>query len=242
MPSLLIRFFLPFLRTRIPIESTKNAPLCIEEGSIWGRRVVSSEAFQSGTYPEGMWKKTFRNVALERLRPDSILVLGSGAGSILWIVQNIARKKFLNFDSTAIEWDPVMTRIGRVLYGDDFSKKLFSLKNFLEEFNKKENLSEYACGTIRVLARDAFEYVQESHEPFDLIVIDLFEGFSISESAFTKEFAESVYSRLSKKGTIVLNAFASADILEEVWSRAGWTSTRVQYQKNTVLIFSQRVV
>ena len=242
MPARPVRFFLPFLCTRIPIESAKNAPLCIEEGSIWGRRVVSGEAFQSGTYPEGMWKKTFQNISVERLRPDSILVLGSGAGSILWILQDIARKKSLNFDITAIEWDPVMTRIGRVLYGDDFSKKLFSLKSFLEEFNKKENLSEYTCGTIRVLARDASEYVQETHGLFDLIVIDLFQQFSISSFAFTKEFAESVYSRLSKKGTIVLNAFASAAILEEVWSRAGWASTRIKYQKNTVLIFSQRVV
>lgn len=237
MPSRIVRFFLPFIRTKISIESEKNAPLFIEEGSIWGRRVVSGQAFQSGTYPEGMWKKTFRNLRLDRIQPRSILILGSGAGSVLWILNSIAKKKSLVFDGTAIEWDPVMTRIGRVLYGDDFSKKLSSLKNFVEEFEKKENLSEYTCGTLRILTRDAFEYVQESHALFDLIVIDLFHWFSISDFAFTKEFAGSVYARLSERGVIILNAFKSADILEKVWQRAGWKSRRVHYQKNTVLIF-----
>lgn len=232
--SVLRRIF-PFITERINITSDKNPSLAIQQDGVWGTHVSSRDAFQSGDYPEGMWRATFRMVSLKKIKPSSILVLGSGAGSSFFIVQQILKKEHLSCELVGVEWDPVMTRLGRLLYGDTFCKKNKKLLAGNIASDCSTNIEKYHAGNITVVHEEAGRFLKNSYEKYSMIIIDLFHCFEVIPLVFESAFIERTYDHLERQGHIIINAYNTADTLAPLWGRAHKKIKKIFFRKNTLL-------
>lgn len=232
----IVRYLFPFICERILLPSQKNPLLAFEQDGVWGRHISSGGAFQSGDYPEGMWKATFRTVPLTQIRPRSILVLGSGGGSAFYIVQKILQNANLVCAITGVERDPLMTHAGRILYGNVFDKKNQSVrKNDIFSLPPSDSNTAYHAGNITVFHTDAHDFLKNSQATYSLIMIDLFECFEVIPLVFDRSFIEDVYNHLDFEGHIIINAFNAAKRLIPLWKRDDKQITSITYKQNTVL-------
>lgn len=207
----------------------------IQQDGVWGRHVSSAEAFQSGDYPEAMWETTFRKVPLGKIKPSSILVLGSGAGSSFFVLQQILKKENFSCELVGVEWDPVMTHIGRVLYGDTFSKKNKWICAADLQKDQQSNAMPYRARNIIVMHNDAKEFFATSQAKHSLIIIDLFRCFEVIPLVSESSFIQNVYEHLLPQGHIIINAYNTADRLIHLWERAERKIEKIFFKKNTVL-------
>ncbi len=231
----LLRRIFPFITERISIKSEKNPSLIIEENGVWGRHVSSMGAFQSGEYPEGMWRAVFAQASLKQIRPLSILVLGSGAGSAFYVLQRIRTKENLSFSLIGVEWDPIMTRAGKLLYGEMFNKKIKRIRAADFPCNAQETTEPYHAGNITVVHCDAGDFFLLSQEKYPMIIIDLFNCFEVIPMVFEPLFIQSVYAHLEPKGHIIINAFNVSARLITLWQRPAVKIEKIFFRKNTVL-------
>jgi spermidine synthase len=108
----------------------------------------------------------------------NILILGMGAGSVVETLRN-------DFNSNAqidlVDFDPVIIEI---------AKQHFNL-----HLNKNVNLIE----------ADAYQYLKECKQLYDLIIVDLFIDNSIPEKFVGPDFVQYLNNQLAKKGSIVYN-------------------------------------
>lgn len=108
----------------------------------------------------------------------NILILGMGAGSVVETLRN-------DFNSNAqidlVDFDPVIIEI---------AKQHFNL-----HLNKNVNLIE----------ADAYQYLKECKQLYDLIIVDLFIDNSIPEKFVGPDFVQYLNKQLAKKGSIVYN-------------------------------------
>ncbi|UZO79481.1 fused MFS/spermidine synthase [Aquimarina sp. ERC-38] len=108
-----------------------------------------------------------------------VLVLGMGGGSVL----HSLRKRFKHKGKiTAIELDPVVIQIAK------------------EEFEVK------TLPNISIIQQDAFFYIDDTQEKYQLIIIDLFIDRKVPDTCYSPAFWEKLHNRLSLKGSILFNA------------------------------------
>lgn len=143
-----------------------------------GKKVLDSE---NANYSYGSLQRLLE-YGLSKIYFDSksdILLLGLGAGSIV----HSLRKKFKHRGTiTAIELDPVVIDLAR---------------------------NEFEVATlndVNIIESDAYEFVQEAHETFHLIIVDLFIDNKVPSQFYTTDFWEHIIKNVKSKGTILFNA------------------------------------
>ncbi len=79
----------------------------------------------------------------------------------------------------------------------------------LKEIAEKEFLKTKLSPNKQVVIQDAFQYLKDGTELFDLIIIDTFSGREIPQNLVTQEFFTRVLHRLAPRGAIVMNVITS---------------------------------
>ncbi len=109
----------------------------------------------------------------------SVLLLGIGAGSI---IESLRNKYDYTGPVTAIEIDPVVIEIAE------------------NEFGVKANeLLEIHC-------IDAWDYIEQCEQEYDLIIIDIFIDIQVPEKFYKPQFWQMIEKNVSDSGFILFNA------------------------------------
>lgn len=116
-------------------------------------------------------------IPLESVR--SVLVLGMGGGSV---IESLRTKFNYTHPIVAVEIDPVVIEIAE------------------EEFGIT------AYNDLEVVCADAAEYLEETTEKFDLIIVDLFIGEQVPDRFYEKTFWQDIDKRTNNGGKVLFNA------------------------------------
>ena len=164
--------------------------------------------------------KAFSKIPFGEKKEWRVLVLGLGLGSI---PQLLEQKYRCNFHCTAVEVDETVVELAQ-----DYT--LSDLK-----------------APIEVICTDAWWYVQQSTEQFDLIAMDVFLDDVIPENFESTDFLEALKDLLAPDGWLVYNRLAaspadvkaSRDFLEgpfrQVFPEAGMLPVMVNW-----MLFNRR--
>ena len=109
---------------------------------------------------------------------DNLLVLGMGGGCI---IQSLRDCFYFMGNIVAVELDPAVIQIAK------------------EEFDIIES------DKLKILQEDAFYYVKNSREKFQLVVIDLFIDTRVPSIFYEKEFCSLISKLLSPGGSFIFN-------------------------------------
>lgn len=170
------------------------------------------------------WEDLYRNfkTALGKLnwktfKPQKVLILGLGLGSVIQIIEKKAQKPLV---ITAVEIDE------SVLY----LVKKYSAEKFISPV-------EYICG-------DAYSFILQNKRKYDLILFDVFvDDFIPSEFqtlAFTRKLAQS----LSESGIMLFNRIAmepdqimaNMEYFDQVFSKVFPSAAIVEVRTNWILL------
>lgn len=137
-----------------------------------------------------------KKVDLKSVR--NILLLGMGGGSIIKSLrENFEYKENI----VAIEIDPKVIQIAK------------------DEFGITESKNQ------RIIQEDAFQYVKNSNESFQLIIIDLFIDDQVPSIFYSKEFCQNVAKLIDDSGSFIFNIGMNlkndSDISQSVISNFG---------------------
>lgn len=121
---------------------------------------------QSGKIIESIWNTGFRKLLTKGFIPQKVLILGFGAGSAAKLI----RRKWPKSQITGIEIDAAVIQIGK----DHF---------------QVEKISD-----LTILNADAYKYVMDSNEEFDLTIIDCYLGDQIPKSLESLKFLKKLKS------------------------------------------------
>ena len=124
------------------------------------------------------------NELVPDFEPKDVLILGLGGGTVATLIKSKYTKA--------------------KIIGVDNNKDTIDLAK------KEMGLPK----SVKVLIKDAFEYVYSSEDKFDLIVVDIWNGGMFDTKVFAPDFMESVKKLLNTGGKIYLNA-PNLDILAE---------------------------
>lgn len=109
---------------------------------------------------------------------STVLVLGVGGGSVI----RTLRDEFeFSGTVTGVEIDPVVLQLAR------------------EEFGLKTDQN------MKLINVDAGEFLRNSTEIFDLVIIDIFIDLEIPDFVFERSFVEDVVAHLTDKGQLLVN-------------------------------------
>ncbi|EGV42859.1 methyltransferase domain-containing protein [Bizionia argentinensis JUB59] len=131
---------------------------------------------------------------------NSILVLGLGGGSVIQTLRNDFKYKNR---ITAVEIDPQIITI---------AKEEFQIES-------SENLN--------IICDDALQYVANTSETFDLIIIDLFIDLSVPAPFLEMPFWENILKRKSASGAILFNGSLEKDLSKKL-------ETIISYLKSNI--------
>lgn len=129
---------------------------------------------------------------------ENLLLLGMGGGSVI----KSLRKTFeYKKNIVAVEIDPKVIRLAKDEFGISSSEKL------------------------QIIQQDAFEFVKNSEEKFQLIIIDLFIDLDVPPIFHKKEFCKNVSSLLMKNGAVIFNVGVNLEkdstVVEKIISNFG---------------------
>lgn len=109
----------------------------------------------------------------------SVLVLGMGGGSV---IESLRKKFKYTHPIVAVEIDPVIIEI---------AEKEFGIT---------------AYNDLEVVCVDAAQFLEETEQNFDLIIVDLFIGSHVPERFYGKEFWKDIERHTNEGGKILFNA------------------------------------
>jgi len=118
-----------------------------------------------------IFEQLFNQIEIDKYDIKKVLLLGLGAGSVVDLLIN---KHGIKCEITGVELDATVI---------DFAKKYFAIEQYK---------------SLKIVQADAFEYVQQCNDKFDLIVVDLFIGDTVP-AAFASEGFISNLKRLSNE-------------------------------------------
>lgn len=147
-----------------------------------GTYIQSNSLTQSGGIVEAIWKQTIRKIYSQKKDIDKILILGYGGGTIGQLVTKIWPKANI----IGIDIDPMIVELG---------EKYIGLKN----------------DNTKVIIGDAFDWVKNVSEKYDLIFVDLYRGDKFPEKFKSLEFVNTIKKGLSGNGMVVFNRLYYGD-------------------------------
>lgn len=124
------------------------------------------------------FRESFLKLPLDKLPIQNVLVLGLGLGSIPLMLETIFDKKYTY---TLVEIDPKVI-----------------------ELAQKYNLN-HLTSPIQVVCADAFEFVQQCSQKFDLIAVDLFIDDIVPSVFESLAFLEALKPLISENGRLLYN-------------------------------------
>lgn len=130
-----------------------------------------------------VFQKAFKIIRLKERNFSSCLLLGGGAGSIPSILY---KELGLNISTTVVEIDKEVIRLG---------KKYFKLGDY---------------PNLTIINEDAFVFVSNTTETYDLIAIDIFKDVMVPERFISLVFFDNIKKRLTHNGVVIFN-FVSFD-------------------------------
>lgn len=141
-------------------------------------------SFQSGSYIRKMWKKSLKKLPYN-IYPKNALILGVAGGDFIPLL----RKKFPKIKITGIEWDPTMIKI-----------------------NQEQNL--YPIDQkINIINTDAKEYIAQTNQKYDLILVDLYKGCNANPALYSEQFINNICRIINNNGYVILNAYTEKNLL-----------------------------
>lgn len=117
------------------------------------------------------------------VKPAKVLLLGGGS---LTLVGALAKHRFIKH-LTVIEQNADYVEIGRKFFDYIPSAK------------------------VEVVIDDAYLYMKANSQQYDLILVDLYDNFSIPAVFLSSKFAFMLQQSLSKKGVVAINCIASLE-------------------------------
>ncbi len=123
-----------------------------------------------------IFNKLFQKININKYEFENILILGMGAGSIISLLRD---KYNIDCSITAIEKDEVVI---------DLAKKYF-------------NIDKYKALTI--IKADAFDYVMNTENKYDLIISDLFVDNNVPKIFASRAYLKNL-KRISKERSCVM--------------------------------------
>lgn len=129
---------------------------------------------------------------------ENTLVLGMGGGSI---IKSLRETFEYQKNIVAVDIDPEIIKLAKDEFGISSSERL------------------------QIIQQDASEYVKNSKEKFQLIIIDLFINLDVPPVFYEKEFCENVSALLQKNGFIIFNVGVNlkkkSNVVETIISNFG---------------------
>lgn len=125
-----------------------------------------------------IFEQLFDQIEIGKFEIKKVLLLGLGAGSVVDLLVN---KHGLKCAITGVELD------GNVI---DFAKKYFDIEKYK---------------SLQIVQADAFEFVQQINEKFDLIVVDLFVGDTVPADFSSEEFISNLKRLSNDKCCVAYN-------------------------------------
>ena len=165
---------------------------------------------QTTPYVKAVWKKALRRLPKKK-SVKKVLLLGLGAGGQIGLIYH----RFPYCRITAVEWDPIMVKIGEEL-------------NFLKSFKRP-----------LIIIDDALNILPRLQEKFDLILVDLFSGQEPAPILYSRPFIESVRDKLESDGYLLINAFRNPELLE-IFDRILSRISSWRFSKNKLALFCHR--
>jgi spermidine synthase len=141
-------------------------------------QLITKDAIYSYDDKYDNFYESFKKINWNKFKPQKVLVLGLGLGSVIYILE----KKFkLLFDYTAVEIDSEIVRMAH-------KYTLRDLKSYVE-----------------VMLVDAENYLNITSENYDLILMDIFQSAKIPARFESEDFIEQLKSRLNQDGLLFYN-------------------------------------
>jgi predicted membrane-bound spermidine synthase len=133
--------------------------------------------------------RTFDAMELDILDVRKVLVLGFGMGSITTILEKVFEK---HYDYTGVEIDQKIIELARKYVLSDMES------------------------AINLICDDAFNFVKECNDQFDLIAVDLFIDDKVPLAFEQKDFLQSVKKLLNDDGVLLYNrlSFNKRDLID----------------------------
>ena len=142
----------------------------------YGRLVVNSaNANQSYGSLHRVWRQCLRDLNVNEDDPKEVLVLGFGAGSAAHILRKEFRSKCV---ITGVDHDPVMLAIASEYFG----------------WSTRADLVLFEA--------DAFQWVRQQSQLYDLIIVDLFLDLDFAEGLLNLDFLRNL-KRLTRPGSVL---------------------------------------
>ncbi|SRX55440.1 spermidine synthase [Aequorivita sp. CIP111184] len=169
------RFFSYFWPTTRQFSSEINGTL--EVTYFNGKKVLDTE---NANYSYGSLQKIleFGLTKVDLKSVENLLLLGMGGGSVIHSLRNTFEYKK---NIVAVEIDPAIIKLAENEFGISTSEEL------------------------QIIEADAFKFVKNSKEKFDLVIIDLFIDTNVPPIFYGKEFCENISILLQKNGSIIFN-------------------------------------
>lgn len=147
-------------------------------------QLITKDAIYSYDDKYDNFYDSFKKVNWDKFKPQKVLVLGLGLGSVIYILE----KKFkLIFDYTAIEIDYEIVRMAHK----------YTLKN----------LKSY----VEVMLVDAETYLNITSENYDLILMDIFQSAEIPSKFQNIDFLKQLSSRINPDGMLFYNRMNASE-------------------------------
>jgi len=125
-----------------------------------------------------IFEQLFDQIAIGKYDIKKVLLLGLGAGSVVDLLVN---KHALKCEIIGVELDPTVI---------DFAKKYFEIDKYK---------------SLKIIQADAYEFVQNCDEKFDLIVVDLFVGDTVPEVFTSNSFIMNLRKLTHEKCCVAFN-------------------------------------
>jgi spermidine synthase len=128
--------------------------------------------------------ETFEQLNIAKFAPKNVLILGLGTGSILQLLE---QKYFIKSHYTCIENDATIIQWYR------------------------KYIAPTITSQVIILNDDAYEYISQCNNLFDLICMDIFVDDSIPGKFESFQFSEQLYKLLSNRGILIYNRLAEKE-------------------------------
>ncbi len=135
---------------------------------------------QSGVYVKNLWKRALKSFHIHKSDAvKKILVFGVAGGDVIYLF----RELYPNSHITGVDIDKTMIEIGKKYFG------LGALKN------------------ISFIVKDARAFMKEKSQKhrYDVVILDIFNGWSVPDFVFEDEFLDNLKQLLTSDGQLFIN-------------------------------------
>lgn len=161
---------------------------------------------------------SFQQIDFQNFKPNKILMLGLGAGSILESLPNYLKNTYYSID--AVEIDPLVIELGY---------KYFDIQRF---------------NNLNIFIMDAKDFIMQSVDSYDFVIIDLFVDLVMPDFLFEPTILQKLKEMTTEKGAILFNTIPNVQdnsaIIYEM-SKNGKMIILERYKQINEMIYWQNI-